>query len=70
MTFVQIGRVIRERRKGLRLSQSRLSELASCSKPSVIAAEHGKPTLRLDILLAILTVLGLELDITPSDRSP
>jgi transcriptional regulator with XRE-family HTH domain len=45
----------------LRLTQARLADLASCSKPSVIAAEAGKPTLRLDKLMAIVSVLGLSL---------
>ena len=68
MTIDRIGQTIRDRRKQLRLSQSRLAELASCSTPSVIAAEHGKPTIRLDKLLAILSVLGLSLAVQPSEQ--
>ena len=68
MTTKLIGQTIRDRRKQLRLSQSSLAELASCSKPSVIAAEQGKPTLRLDKLIAILTVLGLTLAVQPSAK--
>lgn len=59
MTAKEIGEHIQQRRKLLRITQSDVARLASCSKPSVIAAEHGKPTLRFEILLSILHVLGL-----------
>ena len=65
-TIIDPGRLARE----LRLTQERLAELASCSKPSVVAAELGKPTMRLDKLLAILTVLGLSIEITQADGNP
>lgn len=59
----EIGRAIRARRKLLRMTQEQLAELAGCSKPSIIAAEAGKPTLRLDILMGILRVLNLKVRI-------
>lgn len=59
MTPTEIGNKIRQRRRQLKINQSDLARLASCSKPSVVSAEAGKPTLRLDILLSILQVLGL-----------
>ncbi len=61
MTAKEIGDRIQQRRKLLRITQSDVARLASCSKPSVIAAENGKPTLRLEILLSILHVLGLSI---------
>ncbi len=66
MTTKQIGEQIQQRRKQLRITQENVARLASCSKPSVIAAESGKPTLRLEILLSILTVLGLTIQLTDS----
>ena len=63
MTPLQIGQSIRLRRKQLRLSQERLANLASCSKPFIIAAEAGKPTLRLDKLLEVLNVIGFTLEL-------
>ena len=63
MTAKEIGERIQERRKLLRITQADVARLASCSKPSVIAAESGKPTLRLDILLSILEVLGLSISL-------
>lgn len=59
MNSFEIGEAIRTRRKQLRLTQDQVADLAGCSKPSVIAAEAGKPTLRLDKLISILDVLGL-----------
>jgi y4mF family transcriptional regulator len=63
MTPKELGQRIKERRRRLGITQADLARLASCSKPSVIAAENGKPTLRLDKLMAILQVLGLRLSV-------
>jgi len=63
MTSKEIGQRIRHRRRLLKINQTDLARLASCSKPFVVAAESGKPTLRLDKLLAVLEVLGLALQI-------
>ncbi len=61
MTSAQIGHRIRQRRRQLKITQSDLARLASCSKPTIVAAESGKPTLRMDKILDILRVLGLTL---------
>ncbi len=61
MTPKEIGEKIRQRRKLLQMTQADLARLAACSRPSILAAEAGKPSLRLDLLLAILHVLGLTL---------
>lgn len=60
-----IARLVRDRRKGLQLRQSDLADLAGCSVRTIYALEEGKPTLRLDKLLDVLDVLGLELRIEP-----
>lgn len=52
---------VRARRKALRLTQIALSHLAGCGPDFVYDVEVGKPTLRLDKLLELLNVLGLEL---------
>ncbi len=67
MTPKQIGQHIRERRRALGITQADVARLAECSKPSVVAAEAGKSTLRLDKLLAILNVLGFSLALAESD---
>jgi hypothetical protein len=41
--------------------------MAGCGLVFVYNLEHGKPSLRLDELLAVLDVLGLEIVITPGN---
>ncbi|MBX3228823.1 MAG: type II toxin-antitoxin system Y4mF family antitoxin [Labilithrix sp.] len=57
----RLGRVVRARRKTLKLTQIDLSQLAGCGPDFVYDVEAGKPSLRLDKLLDLLAVLGLEL---------
>jgi len=61
--FVALGHSIRARRKALRLTQIALSQLAGCGPDFVYDVESGKPSLRLDKLLDLLAVLGLELSL-------
>jgi y4mF family transcriptional regulator len=68
MTPKELGATIKNQRKALRLTHAQLADMAACSKPFVIAAESGKPSLRLDKLLALLEVLGLALTIQPAER--
>jgi y4mF family transcriptional regulator len=56
-----LGRAIRARRKALRLTQIDLSKLAGCGPDFVYDVEAGKTSLRLDKLLDVLGILGLEL---------
>jgi HTH-type transcriptional regulator / antitoxin HipB len=60
-----LGRAVRERRDGLGLLQTDLAELAGCSTRFVHTLEHGKPSLRLDKVLDVLHVLGLDLVVVP-----
>lgn len=67
--LAHVARQVRDRRKSLRLTQDDLADLARCSPRFVRALEAGKPTVRLDKLLDVLDVLGLELLVTPR-RTP
>jgi y4mF family transcriptional regulator len=60
----QIGKVVRERRRELRLNQIELAALADVSPSFVRFVEHDKAGIRLDKLTAVLGVLGLELEVT------
>lgn len=55
------GGVVRERRRELGLRQDELAALAGVATRSVHAVEASKPTVRLDVLTAVLGVLGLDL---------
>jgi y4mF family transcriptional regulator len=54
---------VRQRRKALRLNQAELATLAGVGLAFLYELEHGKETVRIDKLLAVLAVLGLELHV-------
>jgi HTH-type transcriptional regulator/antitoxin HipB len=56
---------IRRRRLELGLRQDELAALAGVSTRFVHTIEQGKPTLRLDKVLAVLGQLGLDLVLKP-----
>jgi HTH-type transcriptional regulator/antitoxin HipB len=56
---------IRRRRLELGLRQEELAALANVSTRFVHTLEQGKPTLRLDKVLAVLGQLGLDLVVEP-----
>lgn len=60
-----LARAVRARRKTLRLTQIDLSRLAGCGPDFIYDLEAGKTTLRLDKLLDVMSVLGLELVVAP-----
>lgn len=57
----ELAKQVRLRRKQLDLSQQHVAQLAGCGPVFVIDLERGKPSLRLDKVLSVLKVLGLEL---------
>jgi HTH-type transcriptional regulator/antitoxin HipB len=59
----QLGAVVRARRKALKLRQAELAALAGVGLAFLYELEHGKPTVRIDKVLAVLSVLGLELHV-------
>jgi y4mF family transcriptional regulator len=59
----RLAGAIRARRRALRLTQKQLGDLAGCGVAFLYDLEAGKPTVRLDKLLAVLEVLGLELQL-------
>ena len=63
---VELGAALRDRRKSLGLSQLETCDLAGVGPAFLYELEHGKPTVRLDKLLAVLEVLGLGLELKES----
>lgn len=57
----ELAAAVRSRRERLGLRQDELAELAGCSTRFVHTVEAGKATLRLDKLLDVLRVVGLDL---------
>lgn len=64
-----LATVVRARRKELGLGQVELCDLAGVGPAFLYALEKGKPTVRLDKVLAVLRVLGLELHLRPGRES-
>jgi HTH-type transcriptional regulator / antitoxin HipB len=56
-----LAAALRDRRKALGITQIELARLARCGPDFIYDVESAKPTLRLDKLLDVLEVLGLEL---------
>lgn len=59
---------IRARRKELDLNQIQLAELAGCGPDFLYDLERGKPSVRLDKLMAVLQVLNLKLTMVAQDE--
>jgi len=55
--------IVRSRRRQLRLGQAELAELAGVSERFVYALESGKRSVQLDKVLAVLSALGLHLEL-------
>ena len=56
-----LGRDIRDRRRSLGLRQRDLADLAGTAERFIRELEHGKPSVRLDKVVAVLAALGLDL---------
>lgn len=63
LAMQRLGAALRRRRKDLRLNQAELAALAGVGLAFLYELEHGKATVRIDKLLAVLGVLGVELEL-------
>lgn len=57
------GREIRERRKGLGLTQDEVAAVVGVNRRVVGELERGKPTVQLDIALRVAQALGLDVSL-------
>lgn len=64
-----LGNAVRQERKARSLTQQQLGELSGAGLNFISQLERGKPTVRFDKLLDILTVLGLELHLQRGKRT-
>jgi len=69
-TPLDLGLIIRDRRRRLELSQTDLARLVGVGRQWVVAIEHGKSGAELGLVLRTLSALGLALTITAGDRTP
>lgn len=63
MNNKEIGQIIRERRKYLKITQKELAEIISVGLRSLIKIENGEGNPTLDQLQKIIEALGLKLEI-------
>jgi HTH-type transcriptional regulator/antitoxin HipB len=56
-----VGAIVRQRRRELRIAQSTLAERVGASRQWIIDCEKGKPRAELGLVLRTLDVLGLRL---------
>jgi HTH-type transcriptional regulator / antitoxin HipB len=56
-----IGAIVRQRRRELRIAQHTLAERVGVSRQWIIDCEKGKPRAELGLVLRTLTVLGVRL---------
>jgi y4mF family transcriptional regulator len=66
MDIAEIAEAVKQHRKIARLSQSQLGRLAGVGKTAVFDLEHGKETIRFDVVRKILEALNINVKL----RSP
>lgn len=62
-----LGGAIYQRRTDLHLTQADLAHRAGVSRQWLVAAERGKDTAEIGRVLAVIRVLGLQLELTPAN---
>ena len=65
MTIDEIGTIVRQARLAQGLRQDQLAAAAGVGLRFLVELERGKPTVRLDKVLAVLSALGCRLDVMP-----
>lgn len=63
MNIEEIGKIIKERRQGLKVKQLELAELAGVGINTIVAIERGEGNPKLKTVLSVLDTLGLQIDI-------
>jgi len=68
--LLEIGRLLKTTRKGLRLTQEQVAEMAGISRPRYREIEAGSSAARTTTLINIARALGLELMLIPQAMVP
>lgn len=61
----EIGAFVREQRKQYRFTQNDLAMHANVGVRFISDLENGKPTVELGKVLAVLSILGIDVDLIP-----
>ncbi len=63
-----LGSAIRTRRRALKLTQLELAALANCGPAFLYQLETGKRSVRLEKVIEVLHVLGLQIALEPGQQ--
>lgn len=66
---IDLGLVIRDRRRSLGLDQRTLAKRVGVSRQWIVAVEKGKPRAEVALVLRTLRALGLDISIGAQDES-
>jgi y4mF family transcriptional regulator len=69
MTVQEIGAIVRQTRLSQGLKQDQLAAAAGVGLRFLVELERGKPTVRVEKVLAVLNALGCRIEITPPPSS-
>jgi HTH-type transcriptional regulator / antitoxin HipB len=68
-TPVDLGLIIRDRRRKLALSQGKLAKKAGVGRQWLVEVEHGKARAEIGLVLRTLAALGLTLSVDGGERA-
>lgn len=68
-TTTELGGLIRERRRALKLDQRTLADNVGVSRQWIVDVEKGKPGIELGLVLRTLEALGLVADVIETPRA-
>ena len=67
MNKIELGELIKTRRKSLKIDQRTLALLAGVGLNTVVAVERGEGNPKISTLISILDTIGLQIKITLKD---
>jgi y4mF family transcriptional regulator len=62
---IYLGKLIRETRKKLKVTQKDLAFISGTGMRFIIELEQGKPTCQIGKVLAVIQTLGISISLTP-----
>ncbi|MDE6696768.1 MAG: helix-turn-helix domain-containing protein [Muribaculaceae bacterium] len=67
MNIIELGELIKIRRKALKIDQQTLALLAGVGLNTVVAVERGEGNPKISTILSLLDTMGLQIKITLKD---
>lgn len=64
MDIIELGRLIKNRRKALKVDQRTLALLAGVGLNTVVAVERGEGNPKISTILSLLDTMGLQINVS------